>query len=460
MKSEHAESGAIVVSQPPSAPPTLLIVDDEPSILNALCRVFRPHGYRVLTAGSGAAALELVRTETIDLVISDMRMPHMDGAQFLGRFREQQPDAVRILLTGYADINATIAAINDGAIHRYIAKPWDDDDIVLVVREALARRALEVRNRELTELTTRQNEELKQLNNGLEERVRQRTAEVEQINGMLNVAYEELKSNFTLSMKIFAGLMELRLSGLSGQSRRVSEWARRVCAKLGLTERQSHDVCAAALLHDIGKIGFPDSMLGKPVSLMSHDEVQRYRKHPLNAEAALMSLVQLRPVTAIIRSQHERLDGNGFPDGLENEEIVQGARILAPIIDYENLIAGALSERSSSPEEAAASIRRGAGSRYDTLVVDAFLEAVAEPSTLANDDRCVAAMELAPGMVLSRDLVSPQGALLLAAGYVFDARVVAQVREYAQREGTKLTLYARRDSSASSAPASSAARVA
>jgi response regulator RpfG family c-di-GMP phosphodiesterase len=459
MNSEPAEPGAVVPSQPP-VPATLLIVDDEPSILNALRRLFRPHGYRVLAAESGAAALELACTETIDLVISDMRMPHMDGSQFLGRFRVEQPHAVRILLTGYADINATIAAINDGAIHRYIAKPWDDDDIVFTVREALARRALEERNRELTELTTRQNEELQQLNNGLEERVRQRTAEIEQINGMLNVAYEELKSNFTLSMKIFSGLMELRLSGLSGQSRRVSEWARRVCARLGLTERQSQDVCSAALLHDIGKIGFPDSMLGKPVSLMSHDEVQRYRKHPLDAEAALMSLVQLRPVTAIIRSQHERLDGNGFPDGLEDAEIVQGARILAPIIDYENLSAGALSERPFSPQDAAASIRRGAGGRYDTQVVDAFLEAVAEPSAAANDDRCIAALELAPGMVLSRDLVSPQGALLLAAGYVFDTRVVAQVREYAQREGAKLTLYARRDPSALPAQASFGAHAA
>lgn len=460
MTSEHAE--AVDAALPPqgAAAPTLLLVDDEASILSALRRVFRPLGYRVLTAESGVAALELARGETIDLVISDMRMPHMDGAQFLERIRQEQPHAVRILLTGYADINAIIAAINRGEIHRYIGKPWDDNDIVLVVREALARRALEVRNRELTELTARQNEELRQLNSGLEERVRQRTAEIEQVNGMLNVAYDELKSNFMLSMKIFAGLMELRHSGLSGQSRRVSEWARRVCASLGLGERQSHDIYVAALLHDIGKIGFPDSMLGKSVSAMSHEEVQRYRKHPLNAEAALMPLVQLRPVAAIIRSQHERLDGNGFPDGLEGAEIVQGALILAPIIDYENLLAGALSERRFSPEDAASSVRRGVGTRYDAKIVHAFLEAVAEPSTQETDDRCIAAGDLVAGMVLSRDLVSPQGALLLAAGYVFDARVVAQVREYAQREGTKLTLHVRCDPSVSTVPAAPGLRVA
>ena len=433
------------VSSPASAPATLLLVDDEPSILSALRRLFRPQGYRILTAESGSAALALAESDTIDLVISDMRMPGMDGAQFLAAIRQMHPYALRILLTGYADISSTIAAINGGEIHRYIAKPWNDNDIVLVVREALARRDLEARNRELTELTGRQNEHLRSLNASLEERVHHRTAEIEQINGMLNVAYAELKSNFMLSMQIFAGLMELRHNGMSGHSRRVSEWARRVCGLLKLDERTSQDIYVAGLLHDIGKIGFPDGLLGKPVSLMSADEAARYRKHPLNAEAALMPLVQLQPVAKIIRSQHERHDGNGFPDGLEATEIPLGARVLAPIIDYENLLTGTLAERRFSPEDAIASIRRGAGSRYDGKIVAALLEALKQPLDDARDDRCISARELVAGMVLSRDLVSPQGTLLLAAGYQFDARVVRQVREYAQREGAKLTLHVLRE---------------
>ena len=441
-------TSADTTASPSPMPPTLLLVDDEPSILSALRRLFRPQGYRILAAEGGAAALELVANDTVDLVISDMRMPGMDGAQFLEKIRGLHPHAVRILLTGYADISSTIAAINGGEIHRYIAKPWDDNDILLVVREALARRDLEVRNRELTELTGRQNEELRSLNASLEERVRHRTAEIEQINDMLNVAYEELKSNFMLSMQIFAGLMELRHNGMSGHSRRVSEWARRVCVILKLDDRTSQDIYVAGLLHDIGKIGFPDGLLGKPVSLMSAEETARYRKHPLNAEAALMPLVQLQPVAKIIRSQHERYDGNGFPDGLEAGEIPFGARILAPIIDYENLLTGTLAERRFSPEDAAASIRRGAGSRYDGKIVDALLDALKQPLDESRDDRCISATDLVAGMVLSRDLVSPQGTLLLAAGYAFDARVVRQVREYAQREGAKLMLHVLRETAA------------
>jgi response regulator RpfG family c-di-GMP phosphodiesterase len=436
---------------------TLLLVDDEPSILSALRRLFRPHGFRVLIAEGGAQALDMARSESLDLVISDMRMPGMDGAQFLEKLRQVQPEAIRILLTGYADIGSTIAAINAGQIHRYIAKPWNDNDILLVVREALQRRALEQQNRQLSELALRQNEELRQLNTSLEDRVRQRTAEIGQVNDMLNVAYGELKSNFMLSMRIFAGLMELRHNGLSGHSRRVSEWAKRVCEELKLAERQSQDVYVAALLHDIGKIAFPDGLLDKPISTMTSDELARYRKHPLNAEAALMPLAQLQSVSKIIRSQHERVDGNGFPDGLEQDEIPFGARILAPIIDYENLLAGTLAERRFSPQDAAASIRRGAGSRYDAKIVDAFLLVLQTPLQDSGTDRCISALDLAAGMVLSRDLMSAKGTLLLAAGYVFDARVVRQVREYAQREGVKLTLYVRKDEPGASPPVSGSA---
>ncbi len=181
---------------------------------------------------------------------------------------------------------------------------------------------------------------------------------------------------------------------------------------------------------------------------MSADETARYRKHPLNAEAALMPLVQLQPVAKLIRSQHERYDGNGFPDGLEADEIPLGARVLAPIIDFENLLAGTLAERRFSVEDATASIRRGAGSRYDGKVVDALIEALKQPLDESRDDRCISAAELVVGMVLSRDLVSPRGTLLLAAGYLFDARVVRQVREYVQREGAKLTLYVLRETAA------------
>src|SRR5688572_3801222 len=102
---------------------TVLCVDDESNILNALRRLLRPRGYRVLTAESGAEGLNLIDGERVDLVLSDMRMPEMDGANFLQQVKARSPDTVRILLTGYADLASTVAAVNNGGIYRYIAKP-------------------------------------------------------------------------------------------------------------------------------------------------------------------------------------------------------------------------------------------------------------------------------------------------------------------------------------------------
>ena len=122
--------------------PVILLVDDEASILSSLKRLFRPHGYKILTAESGAQGLELMATETVDLVISDMRMPGMTGAQFLALAKERFPDTVRILLTGYSEISATIAAINDGGIYHYLPKPWDERDLLLTVQRALEQQQL------------------------------------------------------------------------------------------------------------------------------------------------------------------------------------------------------------------------------------------------------------------------------------------------------------------------------
>ncbi len=140
------ETDVIPVSQISSEPVfTLLFVDDEANILASLKRLFRPFGYHIFTAESAAQGLEILAQETIDLVVSDMRMPEMNGAQFLEKVRQKWPETMRILLTGYAEICATIDAINKGQIYRYISKPWEDNDIILLVERAGARVARAVR---------------------------------------------------------------------------------------------------------------------------------------------------------------------------------------------------------------------------------------------------------------------------------------------------------------------------
>lgn len=413
---------------------TLLLVDDEASILSALKRLFRPHGYRVLTSESGMQALEILAQEPVDLIISDMRMPAMNGARFLAEARRSHPEAIRILLTGYSDISSTIEAINAGEIHRYIAKPWDDREIVLIVREALERKALEREKARLEALTQRQNEELKALNASLEVKVAERTAELQQ-------AHEKLKASFLNSIKLFSNLLELRAASLAGHSRRVAEYSRRMAQSLKLSPAETQDIFIAALLHDIGKIGLPDALLTKPFNALRAEERSEVVKHPAKAQGLLMGLEQLRTAATLIHAHHERFDGLGYPDQLCGMAIPLGARILAVANDYDAIQHGLISNKRASPEEAWAYLQGGRGKRYDPQVLDAFQAAqnikATEP---APRGIAIESDRLVPGMALAQDLVTREGVLLLARDYLLDQNLIDQVRKFEAAEGYRLTI--------------------
>lgn len=415
---------------PPAEPRvcTLLFVDDEPAILSALRRLFRPLGHRLLLAESGEAALQVLAQEKVDLVLSDMRMPGMDGAQLLQSVCQGWPDVARLLLTGYADIGSIVAAINQGEIQRYIAKPWDDQELLLAVREGLERVQLRAENRRLQALTQAHNAEL-------ERRVAARTAELSQVNDMLERAFAELRENFLLSVKVFASLMELRAAGQAGHAERVGQLARRLAAELGLSTAEQQDCYAAGLLHEVGKIGLPDALLRKPVSMMRGEELVLYRRYPLLGEAALMPLTGLRGAAHLVRAHQERIDGLGFPDGLAGAELPLAAQVVGLAAAFEGLQAGRLSERRHDETRARAVIHGTAGTHFAPAVVAAFERLLNTAPAPAPNELALSAGELKPGMVMASDLLSPQGTLLLAAGFVFDAVVITTLRDLVAREG-------------------------
>jgi response regulator RpfG family c-di-GMP phosphodiesterase len=422
---------------------SILFVDDEANILAALRRLFRSRGYVIFTAGSGQEGLEVLEKTPIDLVVSDMRMPAMSGAEFLERVRQRWPATMRILLTGYADIASTIDAINRGEIYRYIAKPWEDNDILLVVKEALERKFLEEEKHRLEELTRRQNEELKNLNASLEEKVKARTAELAQTLSFLEQAHEQLKHVFLTSLQVFANLMELRGGRMAGHAKRVAETCRLLTRKMNLSAAESQDVLVAALLHDIGMMGLPESLLDKPDSSLTAEERAELRKHPVRGAAALMALEQLRGAAKLIRAHHERFDGQGYPDGLTGLAIPLGARILAVANDYDGLCDGRLTAHPMNPREALDYIRESRGKRYDPRVVDAFCTVMERRAEVihAVNEQSLTPLQLRPGMVTTRDVVTRDGLLLLAREFVLDESIIEQLRLYEKTDGHPLPVH-------------------
>jgi hypothetical protein len=204
------------------------------------------------------------------------------------------------------------------------------------------------------------------------------------------------------------------------------------------------DIYNAGLLHEVGKIGLPDALMQKTVSLMSGSEFTLYKQHPVQAQAALMPLGRLRQTAVIIRSQHERVDGKGYPDGLSGYEVPLGSQIINIASTYESLVSGRLAEKVFSTDEALAAVREGAEHRYDAEVLAAFDQVMAELALERVEDQEVLAEGLRPGMVLARDLLSPHGALLLPAGFAFSAPLVRQVQELAARDNVQLVFFVKK----------------
>lgn len=437
-----------------AATPRILCVDDEPNVLASLRRLFQHNGYSVRIADSAATGLQALQNEPIDLVISDLHMPQMDGARFLGQVRERWPQTMRMLLTGHADAGLIAEAVNSGEIHRYIAKPWDDDDIVAQVRLALERRSVELEKARLEQIALARTEELKALNSSLEQNVSSSQDE-------LALANKRLKNNFITSLKVFSGLMETRRKFMIGHARRVAELAHRLARQLKLEQALVHEVFVAGLLHDVGKLGFADELLDTPVANMNGRQLALYRQHPARAEELLMPLQDLRGAAASIGAQMERFDGTGFPRRLQGRAILVGARILAVCSDYDNLQIGVLAPRLLTPREALGVIERSVGKRYDPWVVEALSALLrrktgkdtgdqqqaitsTNESIEPDDDRMVDSADLEVGMVLSRDLISPAGLMMLPTGHTIDIRLINKIRDFEKSDGNKLVIYVRK----------------
>lgn len=426
-------------------PVKLLFVDDERNILSSLKRLFHPLGYQIVLAESGPEALDILSKDKIDLVISDMRMPEMSGSEFLEIVADKWPDTMRILLTGYADMSSTVDAINKGKIYQYISKPWDDADIKIAVGKALQFKKIENERNDLLRLTSQQNKELKSLNENLDLKVKQRTSELEQTMDMLDVAHKELKNSFKSSIEAFASLVEMRGKFMSGHSRRTSGVCEKLAVKLGIDSEQSENIMYAGLLHDIGKIGFSDDMLNKPVNTMEDSELVKYRKHPEIGEAALLSLESFGNVSKLIRHHHEKFDGTGFPDGLKATDIPIGSRVLSLVSDYDSLCNGNMISTVKGQEKAREYVKKYAGRSYDPEIVDTFFEMLGPVNTDAVKMKKISSKEMQPGMVLAKNIMNEDGLLLLSEGFVFKKSVISRVFGYEISSDKKLEIFIKID---------------
>jgi putative nucleotidyltransferase with HDIG domain len=423
----------------------VLFVDDEENILKSLQRLFLDDDFEMFIATSGQVGLEILgRHSNMGVIVSDQRMPGMTGVEFLEQSRAIAPGAIRILLTGYADINAAVDAVNLGGIFRYLHKPWQDEELRQTVQGALQFHRLSSENRRLNAVVKQQNEELKRWNTELEVMVQEQTMELQKSYDSLRAINSRLRTNFRNILVAFSGLIELRDRRMRSHSRNVAEVAVNTARTLGLTTEAREMLLAAALLHDIGKIGISDLLLQKEVGELTSGERNEYEQHPIRGQAAIDRIEELQEAGLLIRGHHENYDGSGFPDGLVKQEIPAGARIIA--------IADHIDKRVRIHAGAAAFAALGrevhslSASRFDPRLVPVVLEQAELYYRKMREQTDRTELELSPnelreGMELSRDVFSGTGILLISRGTILAPPSIMLLKRYSKLDPAKQGIF-------------------
>ncbi|MBN4056422.1 response regulator [Rhodothermus sp. AH-315-K08] len=326
----------------------MLCVDDEPEILNALKRQLR-RDFVLVMESSPEDALDTLREQTFDAIVSDEIMPGLRGHEFLKQSREYAPDAVRILLTGYADNDALEAAVNESAIHRYIQKPWSGEDLASAINTAVSRLRDRAEERRQQTEALAESERLAVRSHELAVRAEGRTAPLELVQ----------ESSIAAAARILIAVLDWQGAELGKHSRRVGNLAMALGDRLGLSDQDLKVLHWGATLHDVGR--------ARPTGADTPE-----RGHVLSGAALVSEIPALAPTQDFIRHQDEHFGGGGFPAGISGADIPLGARVIAVANEFDRHQFPGEDSPAVPVQESLAHVEAQVPERFDPAVVEAL----------------------------------------------------------------------------------------
>lgn len=310
---------------------TILIIEDDIHYGEMLQEAMQQFGYNAYLAYSATGGIDIVRQIKIDIIISDINMPSVNGIQLAERLMNMYLDIPIILITSTNDLDLIRHALKMGVID-YLIKPVNVQELPLVLEKNLERKRLE------------------------SQRLQENKAEI-----------------LLKALKALMRALDAKDPYTCGHSHRVAALAMLMARELGLKPDEQYSLHLAALLHDIGKIGMPDSILNKSAGLKDY-EFDIAKDHPVVGSQIIGEIEELSEVASAVRHHHERFDGSGYPDGLKGEAIPFFARILSIVDTYESLVSTRVYRKATDKDQALAEIRNYSGIQFDPELVKTFIK--------------------------------------------------------------------------------------
>lgn len=323
-----------------------VVADDEPSLRQVLVRLMTQEGFVCMQAGSGAEALEQLEKVNAHLLLTDLRMPEMDGIELLQRARAKYPDLAVILITAVADVDVALDCLANGAMD-YLTKPFHLEEVKARVSQALEKRRLIVENRAYQR--------------DLEARVAEQAKRLEEL--------------FLGGVQSLVQALEVKDQYTRGHSIRVSRYSAALAREIGLPDESVRQIELGGHVHDIGKIGVREAVLNKDGPL-TDEEYQHIMTHPMVGWHILSPLLGDTPMALnIVRSHHERYDGHGIPDMLSGTAIPLEARIAAVADAFDAMVSGRAYRRGRfmTQADAIAELERHSGKQFDPDLARSFI---------------------------------------------------------------------------------------
>jgi len=364
---------------------TILIVDDEESIRNAVCRRLKTEGYNCVIAADGKEALWKAFMQDFALMLLDIKMPGMSGMEVLSKMSTDHPDTSVVMITAVGDSETAVEAMKRGA-YDYVTKPFNLDDLVIRVERALERRGLVLVNREyqhrLEQGLEQQTGQVRQYFHEAIEALAHEEMALKKLSGELSTDEKAERKDVCMQMAtVLAQMVEMHEPYARGHSERVALLSNEIALRLGCSDQLTWDIRLAAMVHDIGKIAIPDHILFKPDHLTSA-EYSEIKRHPTVTADIIRHVDYFQGIIPLVESHHEWYNGKGYPRKLIGKNIPLGARILAVADAYDAMTCPRPYRSRLSNEDAVQALKKGAGTQWDPAIVDVFLKILKRESRM------------------------------------------------------------------------------